>query len=112
MGSDNCSECFGDSLQAANLNSRILCVLIRIGTLFYKTSKAISLAISCVSKQIEKNDKKQLSLKFYPYENLLFLVEGMNLSVCHYNEWITLHNLSNSYYFREVNDECGLLFNL
>ncbi|KRY37076.1 hypothetical protein T01_8410 [Trichinella spiralis] len=55
----------------------ILCVLIRIGTLFYITSKAISLAISCVLKQIEKPDKKQLSLRFYPYENLLFLVEKL-----------------------------------
>ncbi|KRZ84763.1 hypothetical protein T08_2777 [Trichinella sp. T8] len=89
MGGDNCSECFGDSLQAANINwsislcifiISILCVLIRIGTLFYKTSKAISLAISCILEQIEKTDKKQLSLRFYPYENLLFLVEEMNLS--------------------------------
>ncbi|XP_003380306.1 conserved hypothetical protein [Trichinella spiralis] len=36
-----------------------------------------SLAISCVLKQIEKPDKKQLSLRFYPYENLLFLVEKL-----------------------------------
>ncbi|KRX85068.1 hypothetical protein T06_587 [Trichinella sp. T6] len=103
MGGDNCSECFGYSLQAANINLSIslcifiisiLCVLIRIGTLFYKTSKAIvekvlyfnnSLAISCILEQIEKTDEKQLSLRFYPIfckfvlNSSVAIVESMNV---------------------------------
>ncbi|KRX47785.1 hypothetical protein T05_11958 [Trichinella murrelli] len=117
MGGDNCSECFGDSLQAANINWSILCVLIRIGTLFYKTSKAISLAISCILEQIEKTDKKQLSLRFYPDLRSLEIAFVQYLKLKYFQIYHILQICfkiirCNCGIYEVINDGCGLLFNL
>ncbi|KRX65058.1 hypothetical protein T09_2562 [Trichinella sp. T9] len=131
MGGDNCSECFGDSLQAANINwsislcifiISILCVLIRIGTLFYKKSKAISLAISCILEQIEKTDKKQLSLRFYPDLRSLEIAFVQYLKLKYFQIYHILQicfkiircncGIYEAGFTNSVNDGCGLLFNL
>ncbi|KRY49425.1 hypothetical protein T03_7480 [Trichinella britovi] len=116
MGGDNCSECFGDSLQAANINwsislcifiISIFCVLIRIGTLFYKTSKAIvEKAFEMICLNAVAVDLRSLEIAFVQYLKLKYFQIYYILQI-----WFKIIRCNCGIY-EVINDGCGLLFNL